>query len=137
MNLDPKFLLMMGVCYSITITIETLVLIGCLSKHHPFSRKVLCGVWLTACTYPVVWLVLPELLMEKLEWGRGAYLLVAETFAPVAECVIFWLAFRDPKAEKPVVTLRDYVAITLANLASFVGGEVMYSVIDLRELLGA
>ena len=53
------------------------------------------GVWLTACTYPVVVLVLP--LALDMDSHEALYLGVAETFAPVAECALFWMAFGDPR----------------------------------------
>src|SRR5207247_2052526 len=132
-----------------------------LSGRHSFKRKLFAGVWLTACTYPIVVIVLPT-LFEELGYSpdgpqRWMYLVVAETFAPVAECLLFFLAFwvvKDGTApgtipgvapgqgsqtfspsepETPVLAsssdrmdlLRDMIAITLANLASFGLGEVM------------
>jgi hypothetical protein len=108
--------------YFLTILIETPILCLGLSRRHPLSRKLLAGVWLTACTYPVVTLVLPLLFAPD---QRVLYLIVAETFAPVAECFLFWLAFgtRDEPGRRSM--WRDFIAITLANLASFGVGEIM------------
>jgi hypothetical protein len=108
--------------YLLSILIETPVLIIGLSKRHPLKRKLLAGVWLTACTYPIVTLVLPLLFVNK---SRAVYLLVAETFAPVAECVLFWLAFGEAKLFGTRSMWRDFAAIVLANLASFGAGEVL------------
>ena len=83
----------------------------------------MAGLWLTACTYPIVTLVLP-LLLEN--YSRGVYLLVAETFAPVAECILFWLAFGSAAELGKRSMWRDFGAIVLANIASFVAGEIMY-----------
>lgn len=109
--------------YLLTILVETPVLIAVLSHRHPFRRRVVAGIWLTACTYPVVALVLPLLFAG---FSRTVYLVVAETFAPVAECLLFWLAFRSP-AVKSTQWLRDFGAIVAANLASFTIGEVLHS----------
>jgi hypothetical protein len=108
--------------YLLTILIETPVLVIGLSKRHPLSRKLLAGVWLTACTYPIVTLVLPLLFASR---SRALYLLVAETFAPVAECALFWLAFGNRKQAWTASMWRDFIAIILANLASFGFGEVL------------
>jgi hypothetical protein len=108
--------------YLLTILIETPILIVGLSRRHPFKRKVLAGVWLTACTYPIVTLVLPLLFPPD---SRTIYLIVAETFAPAAECVLFWLAFGERGSVGKPGMWRDFVAIILANLASFGVGEVM------------
>ena len=108
--------------YLLTILIETPILVAGLSRRHPFRRKLFAGVWLTACTYPVVVLVLPLLFAPD---QRFFYLVVAETFAPVAECVLFWLAFGDKEAIGTGAMWRDFAAIIVANLASFGIGEVM------------
>src|SRR5215218_3887576 len=85
-----EYLLAMLVCYLLTVVIETTVLLAALSARHSVRVRLFAGIWLTACTYPVVWLVLPGMFGEGERW---LYLLVAETFAPVAECIIFWFAF--------------------------------------------
>lgn len=105
--------------YLITIAIETPVLLVGLSRPHPWQRRLFAGVWLTACTYPIVVLVLPVLIPpDPVRWP---YLLVAETFAPVAECTLFAAAFHRKLPLRDRV--QDLVAITLANLLSFGLGE--------------
>jgi hypothetical protein len=108
--------------YLITVAIETPVLLVGLSPRHPIHRRFLAGLWLTACTYPIVILVLPLLLAPLPFW---LYLTVAETFAPVAECTLFWVAFPPEKADGRV-PWRDLLVITLANLASFGIGEWLH-----------
>jgi hypothetical protein len=130
--MSSTYLKMMLVGYLLTIAVETAVLLALLSRRHPVRVRLFAGVWLTACTYPVVWVVLPPLFEE-----RWLYLLVAETFAPVAECALFWLAFvrrltkRDRRA-----TLRDFAAVVLANLASFGLGEVINHHRGFERLVG-
>jgi len=139
---STEFFVAMFVGYLLTVAIETTVLLALLSRRHPVRLRIFAGLWLTACTYPVVWLVLPPAFNE-----RHQYLLVAETFAPVAECLIFWFAFvRKPAKQpmkiianewsvvpqpQPVVnrwdTTRDMAAITVANLCSFGFGELLHA----------
>jgi hypothetical protein len=107
--------------YLLSILIETPILLVGLSSKHSWKRRLLAGVWLTACTYPIVTLVLPLLMAS---YSRALYLVVAETFAPVAECLLFWLAFRRNEPIDASIW-RDFAAIVLANLASFLGGEVV------------
>jgi hypothetical protein len=103
--------------YLFTIAIETPILFLGLSPHHSKRRRIFAGLWLTACTYPIVTLVLPLLLIDH---SRAFFLLIAETFAPLAECVLFRLAFgKEAK-------WRDFAVIVLANLASFLGGEIVF-----------
>ena len=109
--------------YLLTIAIETPILFFGLASRHPKRHRLMAGLWLTACTYPIVTLVLP-LLLEN--YSRAVYLVVAETFAPVAECILFWLAFGSAAEFGKRSMWRDAGAIVLANLASFAAGELMY-----------
>jgi hypothetical protein len=108
--------------YLFTIAIETPVLIFGLSPKVTFKQKLWCGAWLTACTYPVVVLVLPAIFMDQ---SRVLYLAIAETFAPVCECLLFWLAFRGSEVLGSRDWVRCMIAIVAANLASFGFGEIM------------
>jgi hypothetical protein len=108
--------------YLLTILIETPVLLIGLSKRHSIKRRLIAGAWLTACTYPIVVLVLPPLFANT---SRATYLIVAETFAPVAECVLFWLAYGERNELGKISMWRDFATIIVANLASFGIGEVL------------
>lgn len=121
--------LFLPIGYVLTVLLEMPVLLVGLSPQHSWKRKVMAGLWLTACTYPVVILVLPLLLENN--FGRFVYLCVAETFAPLAECLMFWLAFYQGRGDKEDslsrgTLVRDTLAIVAANLVSFlVGGAVL------------
>ena len=116
------------VCYLLTISVETPVLLVGLSRRHSLRAKLAAGVWLTACTYPVVWYVIPCVFDPYSH--RPMYLLVAETFAPAAECLLFWVAFVRGMPKDARATVRDMIAVTLANLASFGVGEVAYLLME-------
>lgn len=113
--------LFLPIGYIATILIETPILLFGLSAKLSFKQKLLCGVWLTACTYPIVVLVLPAIFWD---YSRVLYLAVAETFAPAAECLLFWFAFRG-KDSLTADWIRSFVAIIIANLASFGIGEIL------------
>jgi hypothetical protein len=108
--------------YLLSILIETPVLLIGLSNRHSIKRRLIAGVWLTACTYPIVVLVMPLLFLNS---SRAIYLTVAETFAPVAECVLFWLAYGKSEEVGKRSMWHDFGAIIVANLASFIGGEIL------------
>ena len=108
--------------YLFSILLETPILIIGLSKRHSIKRRLFAGVWLTACTYPIVVLVLPLVFANV---SRVIYLIVAETFAPMAECVLFWLAYGEAEQLGKASMWQDFAAIVVANLASFLGGEVL------------
>lgn len=108
--------------YPFTILIETPVLLLGLSQRHSIKRRIFAGVWLTACTYPIVVLVMPLMFANV---SRTIYLSVAETFAPVAECILFWLAYGKSEELGKRAMWQDFVTIVVANLASFLGGEIL------------
>jgi len=108
--------------YLFTILIETPVLLVGLSRKVTMAQRLKCGIWLTACTYPVVILVLPAIFYGS---PRFIYLLVAETFAPVGECLLFWLVFRGKGLLETRDWIRSLVTIVIANLASFGIGEIL------------
>jgi hypothetical protein len=112
--------------YLLTIAIETPILLIGLSRRHPLRRRLIAGLWLTACTYPIVTLVLPLLFVNQ---SRALFLAVAETFAPLAECLLFWLAFGASAELGQRSMWRDFAAIVVANLASFLAGEIIYRLI--------
>ena len=114
--------LFLPVGYLLTIMIETPILMIGLSNRLDVRQKVLCGIWLTACTYPIVVLVLPTLFYGLPRWQ---YLLVAETFAPAAECLIFWIAYLRKGLLSAGQWTRCFGAIITANLVSFISGEVL------------
>jgi len=108
--------------YLVTIAIETPILVVGLSKRHSVRRRFFAGIWLTACTYPIVTLVLPLVLSD---YSRRRFLAVAEVFAPVVECLLFWLAFEWRSGARQKQIARDFAVIIIANLASFGLGEVL------------
>jgi hypothetical protein len=122
--MDPAALWrFLPVGYLLSIALETPVLLVGLSARHGLGRRLFAGVWLTACTYPIVVLVLP-LCFE--EGQRLVYLLVAETFAPLAECALFWAAFGTRAEWGRPSMWRDFAAVTAANLVSFGVGEALH-----------
>jgi hypothetical protein len=110
--------------YLLTITLETPVLLFGLSARHSWQRRLFAGVWLTACTYPIVGIFLPLTVWPQ--FGYVAYLVVAEIFAPVAECAVFLLAFPDER-QTTLERVRDCVAIVVANLVSFILGGYLFA----------
>jgi hypothetical protein len=120
---DPSTLLLfLPLGYIATVLIEAPILVFGLSKSLTFRQRLFAALWLTACTYPIVVLVLPILFASV---SIILYWLVAETFAPVAECVLFWFAFKE-KIENDLKTkLRNFGVITIANLLSFGVGEIL------------
>ncbi|MCE9547484.1 MAG: hypothetical protein K8T25_18585 [Planctomycetia bacterium] len=106
--------------YVVTVALEMPVLLLGLSRQHSLRRRVLAALWLNACSYPIVILVLPQILWAPL--GRTVYLVVAEIFAPASECALFYLAFlhgtRGSEGFGRSV-VRDFATIVLANLISF------------------
>ena len=114
--------LFLPVGFLLTVLVETPILVIGLSARHTIRRRLFAGLWLNACSYPVVILVLPLVLASA---SCGANLWVAETFAPVAECALFWAAFGERRELNRPSMWRDFAAIVIANLASFGLGEAL------------
>lgn len=110
--------------YALTVAIELPILWFALSRRHSPRVRLTAGFWLTATTYPIVVVVLPLLLWP--EYSRNVYLAIAETFAPAAECLLFYLAYLRPLPSSTPATRRDFLAIVVANLASFGVGELYW-----------
>ena len=107
--------------YLLSVACETPVLIVGLTRQLTFRQRFFAGLWLTACTYPIVVLVLPVLFAST---TRALYLVAAETFAPVAECALFFVASRHRLAPDAKSWARNFAVIVLANLLSFAVGEL-------------
>lgn len=120
--MNPWLFLLIG--YPVTVAVEAPILLIGLSRRHSPGRRLLAGFWLTACTYPVSVVALPALLYHS-PHDRPVYLLVAETFAPVAECVLFAALFCRRAELCRGCFWRDMAVIVLANLASFAAGEAL------------
>jgi hypothetical protein len=129
--MDPWAFLVIG--YVFTIAVEIPILLLGLSPRHPYPRRLFAGFWLNACSYPIVVIVLPEFWDITDEAQRVTYLWVAEIFAPVAECALFWLAFGSREERGRWSMGRDMLTIVIANLASFGLGEYLRSVEWFRE----
>lgn len=119
--------------YALTVAVEIPILLVGLSRRHSRQERLLAGLWLTACTYPIVVLVLPLWMIGA---SRGTYLAVAETMAPLTECLLFWLAYGTAADTCRKSMWRDFSAIILANLASFALGESLRWSGFWREALG-
>jgi hypothetical protein len=123
-NLMPSNLwYFLPVGYLVTIAVETPILLLGLSNKLTFKQKLMCGIWLTACTYPIVVLVLP-MLLQNFSWI--IYITIAEVFAPAGECLFFWTAFRGNKILRTNDWIQCFISIIFANLASFGFGEILH-----------
>jgi hypothetical protein len=111
--------------YLLTVAIELPVLCLGLSRRHALRDRIVAGLWLTAVTYPIVVIVLP--LAVGPTASRLFYLALAETFAPAAECGLFYLAYIRSAVRNDQATVRDLGTIVLANLASFAFGELLWT----------
>ncbi len=98
------FWLTVGAGFCLSVAIETPVLMLGLSSRHSWRTRLFAGDWLTACTYPIVAVALPSVMDAS--HSRFWYVLTAETFAPLAECLLFCLVF-DRGGASPAQIGRD------------------------------
>lgn len=118
----PELFLFFAIGYTATVALELPVLMLGLSHRHSSSTKLLLGFLLTAFTYPVVVLIMPVLIQPSC--GYTAYIVIAETYAPVAE-ILFFRFVLNRNLFAPVD--RDAIAIVLANILSFAVGALFLS----------
>ena len=124
LNIDTiSWLKMAATGYLLTISFETPVLFACLGKRYTARQKLIAGVLLTALSYPFVVFVFP-LIWNPYE-NYPVYISVSEVFAPVFECLSFAMLFQRKKTLSKNQRFLDYAAIVLANLFSFLSGEIM------------
>lgn len=120
----PGFAWRLAGAWTATLVIETAVLVLLLSPRHGRLTRLFAGIWLSSCTLPVVWLVIPDSLPRRMP--HAASIVAAETFAPLAECALFWWACVHPLPRDARATRRDFGAIVSANLGSFAIGEAAW-----------
>ncbi len=106
--------------YALSVLIEVPILLMGLTSSNRLSETIVNGLLLTALTYPVVIMVLPATFTAIGLNGRGLFLLVEGTFAPIAEMLFFRYL-----TSKPLLSRldRDSFVIVFAKLASFLLGE--------------
>lgn len=109
--------------YLLTIAFETPVLFFGLGKRYSSTQKLCAGALLTACSYPFVVLLFPQFWNPYTNYSN--YLLVSEIFAPICECIVFVFAFQCKQKQSSKNRLLDYFCIVLANLTSFIAGEIL------------
>ena len=61
---------------------------------------------------------------------------MAETFAPAAECLLFWLAFGKAEPRSRGAVVQDMAVVVLANLLSFGLGELFNRAVGWDWLTG-
>jgi hypothetical protein len=112
-----------AVALTLTLLIETPLVAAALARWYrvPPVRGAILGLLASLMTHPVVWFVLPGLLVPAVGW-RG-YLLLAEGFAWLAEAALYTVAVSRLAARRDIVGML--LLSLLANLASFgVGAAV-------------
>lgn len=112
--------------YTLGVLVETPVLLLALSPPHSWRRRVFAGLWLTACTYPLLLVVLPVFIDPRTAWRT--YILVGEVGVTAIESVLFYLAFNQGAGHPHRWIARDVAAVVLANVASYLAGCWVFGV---------
>jgi len=115
-------LLFLASGYLATVAIEAPLLVAFLPSRYSLRTRIGCGFWLTACTYPVVVLVMPNIANGPFSWS--VTLLVTEIWVALTEVALL----RAVAGRRLLASFRreDGVVI-VANLASFLAGELFVS----------
>jgi hypothetical protein len=102
--------------FVLTLAIEIPIVLFLLRRAEPDRvRLVVLIVFANLATHPVVWFVMPQLLLV----GTPTFTLVVEGWAMAAEAVFYAVAIRCLSPRRAIV-----VAVT-ANAASWLAGRVI------------
>ena len=107
--------------YVLTVALEMPVLLLGLSRKYPLKHRIFAGFWINAVSYPIVVLTLPVLFDAATH--RWLYTVVAETFAPAVECLLFAVLFHRKNEITWKQRTQDFATIIGANLFSFLFGD--------------
>ena len=106
--------------YLFTVAIETPVLL--VGSPNAIAYGIDCwpGIWLNACSYPIVVLVFPYLVWVP--FGRRVSWRLPRPSLRWPNAALFWLAFGNPQERFRRSMYQDFATIVVANLASFLIG---------------
>jgi len=104
--------------WALAAPIEAAVLFVGLDRAHSRLVRCMVGPASTACTYPILVLVVPAWVDPSRHFA--AYGAVGEGIVIALECALFLLA-----VGRRASALRDCLAIVAANAASFAAGEIV------------
>lgn len=124
MDLDPLTLTRITVTgYLLTISIETPVLLFGLANRYSIKEKLFAGALLTGFSYPFVAVFFSMIWNPYKDYAT--YVTVSEIFAPLSECLLFALLFQTRKKLSARERTIDFAVVVLANLLSYLSGELM------------
>jgi hypothetical protein len=93
--------------FALTLAVEMVVAVPLLGREQRLARRSAAVLFAQLATHPLVWFVLPELRL-----GRLPFLVLAESWAVVAELTLYRLVF-------PALSWSRALAVSaLANGAS-------------------
>jgi hypothetical protein len=105
------------VAFLVTLVVEGPVVVAIARRTEPDLRRLgILVVFTNLVTHLAVWYVITQWLLVD-TWQ---YLLVAETWAVLAETIIYWAAVRG------VALSRALSLAVVANVASFAVGRVLF-----------
>lgn len=100
--------------FALTLVAEIAVAVPLLGNNRRLSRRFMAVSFAQLASHPLVWFVLPEFGMRRLD-----YVLLAESWAVVSELLLYRLVFED-------LSLSRALAIAaLANGVSFAVGTFL------------
>ncbi len=101
------YLVQFGLSLFLTIFIEFIALFALARLYFKWTPKrmsnrllLFCGIFCSFCTLPYVWFVLPGLISSRMP-----YIAVAESFAVLAESLIYLMVLRIGAREAFILSL--------------------------------
>jgi len=102
--------------FVLTLVVEVPIAVLLLRRAEPDLRRlVLLVVFANLVSHPLVWYVVPQLVLV----GTPSYTLVAEAWAIAVEALFYWVTIRGLSARRAIA-----VAVA-ANAASYLAGRLI------------
>jgi hypothetical protein len=116
--------LLLGYC--LFVAIELPIFLLALSARNDRRQRIFSALWLTACSFPLVILVMPafiDMFVPK-DWHGPVNTMQIALITPIVECLLFWMLTRPlDEPNSPQVSqaewIHDLFVIVFANVLSF------------------
>lgn len=121
---------LLGFIWVVMVLVQTPVLALGLSRPHTWEVRLLAGGWLSACTVPLLMLVVPYLPEQgwSLAWGLVEFrttvcqpqVAAGGCLAAVAQATLFYFAFDRDEPLASLHVTQDLAAVLVAFAAPIV-----------------
>ncbi len=118
----------------VAVIMAVVLMLG-LSSRHSIKARLMAALWLDACLTPVVFLVIPHLIVPSFHLNVPSFFstnaIVSQLFSTITGCFLFWLVFGSRRELMQSSMYRDFAAIAVANFCAFYGVKIIAVMVGL------